>query len=218
MECFGINIMNSPNPYENRQPTAFISCSLREEDKAFVDYVVRIVQLFGFRPVGTVGKYEAAPKPIWQQMKENIKSADCIILVATPRYLQQDIRDKRDTGKAMSELLHTEVGMAVAMDRPVLAFVLEGTNVGNFLPQAVQYITLNPQSASDLLNKWPLIGNYCRCARAMIQERWLSENRSSFGKGVLWVLAAIGGAAVLSHLTSGNDDAEEDDEDEDDED
>jgi hypothetical protein len=207
--------MNSQNPYETRQPKAFISCSLREEDRAFVDYVVRIVGLFGFRPVGTVGKYDAAPKPIWQLMKENIKSADCIILVATPRYLQQDIRDKRDTGKAMSELLHTEVGMAVAMERPVLAFVLEGTNVGNFLPQAVQYITLNPQSAHDLLSKWPLIGNYCRSARAMIQERWLRENRSNFGKGVLWTLAAIGGAVVVNYLMSDNDDDAEDEYDDD---
>ncbi len=32
--------------------------------------------------------------------------------------------------------------MAVAMDRPVLAFVSEGTDVGAFLPQTVQYITL----------------------------------------------------------------------------
>lgn len=206
---------------QQRQPTAFISCSLRSEDKTFVDYIESIVKHLGFLPVGTVGRYSAAPKPIWEQMKENIKSADCIVLAATPRYLQQDISDKMKTGRgmseliqkrAMSEMLHTEVAMAVAMDRPVLAFVLEGTDVGNFLPQAVQYIVLKGDR-TDLMGKWTLIQSCFGNAVAMIQKRWAQEDRSGLIKIAVGGLAAIGGVALLNWLGSdANPDEEQSDE------
>jgi hypothetical protein len=161
----------------------------------------------GFVPVGTIGRYDAAPKPIWQQMKENIQTADCIVLAATPRYLQQDLSDKLRTGRAMSEMLHTEVAMAVAMDRPVLAFVLEGTDVGSFLPQAVQYITLK-RDRSDLLVKWHLIQAYFVNAAAMIQQRQLRENQSGLLKLAVGSLAVFGGITLLNRL--GNDDENND--------
>jgi hypothetical protein len=191
--------LNQPNQYQQRQPTAFISCSLRSEDKPFVDYVESIVRQMGFLPVGTIGRYDAAPKPIWQQMKDNIQSADCIVLAATPRYLQQDIADKLRTGRGMSEMLHTEIAMAVAMDRPVLAFVLEGTDVGSFLPQTVQYITLKSDS-SDLMSKWPLIQAYFGNAAAMIESRRQKENRSGLLKIAVSGLAVVGGLALLDRL------------------
>ncbi len=125
-----------------RRPRAFISRSIRPEDEAFANLVARLVHHFGFDPVGTVGKHEAAPRPIWEQMRDGIKTADCIVLAATPRYLQQDLHDREKTGKGISELLHVEVEMAVMAERPILAFVQEGTNVGAFLPSAVQYIEL----------------------------------------------------------------------------
>jgi hypothetical protein len=219
--------MHQTTQYQQRRPTAFISCSLRAEDKPFVDYVEAIIRQMGFTPVGTVGRYDAAPKPIWEQMRDNIKSADCIVLAATPRYLQQDINDKARTGrgmleliqkKAMSEMLHTEVAMAVAMDRPVLAFVLEGTEVGNFLPQAVQYIVLKGDR-SDFFAKWPLIKAYFANAAVMIEKRWSQESRAGLLKVAVGGLAAIGGAALLSWLGSDADeeDAEYSDEDDDDE-
>lgn len=210
------------NP-QQRQPTAFISCSLRSEDKPFVDYVESIVRHLGFLPVGTIGRYSAAPKPIWEQMKENIKSADCIVLAATPRYLQQDINDKIKTGRgmseliqkrAMSEMLHTEVAMAVAMDRPVLAFVSEGTDVGNFLPQAVQYIVLK-EDRSDLLAKWNQVQSYFANAAAMIEKRWAQESRSGLIKIAVGGLAAVGSIALLGWL--GGDAVDEDEDYSDDE-
>jgi hypothetical protein len=208
--------LNQTNPYQQRQPTAFISCSLRIEDKSFVDYVEAIVRQMGFCPVGTVGRYDAAPKPIWQQMKDNIKAADCIVLAATPRYLQQDIADKLRTGRGMSEMLHSEIAMAVALDRPVLAFVLEGTDVGSFLPQAVQYITLK-SDRSDLMTKWPLIQSYFGNGAAMIEQRWLQENRSGLLKLALGGLAVFGGITLLDRLGSGGDEDDSFDEDTDDE-
>jgi hypothetical protein len=204
--------MIQQNPYQQRKPMAFISCSLRQEDKPFVDRVEWLVKVFGFQPVGTVGKYDAAPQPIWQRMKDSVRSADCVVLAATPRYLQQDISDKKRTGKAMSEMLHTEVGMAVASDRPVLAFVLEGTEVGNFLPQAVQYITLK-QDGGDIFLKWRLINSYFSNARSMIQERWVREDRSQLFKFVVGGLAVLGGKALWDRFNENGDDDYEDAED-----
>lgn len=202
--------MIQPNPYPQRKPTAFISCSLRQEDKLFVARVDWLTRIFGFQPVGTVGKYDAAPKPIWQQMKDNVKSADCVVLAATPRYVQQDISDKKITGKAMSEMLHTEVGMAVASDRPVLAFVLEGTDVGSFLPQAVQYITLK-QDGSDIFSKWHLISAYFNNALTMIRDRWAREDRGQVFKLVVGGLAILGGVVLWDKLTESDDEYPDED-------
>ncbi len=111
----------------------------------------------------------------------------------------------------MSEMLHTEVGMAVAMDRPVLAFVRKGTEVGNFLPQAVQYITLNPTDNSDLQTQWPLISNYCRSALSIIQARWLQDDRNGLLKVGIGVLAGIGVKSIWDWLSSEDYDDEDDD-------
>jgi len=185
---------------QQRQPRAFISCSLRQEDKQFVDLVIAITRTFGFQPMGTVGRYSAAPRPIWEQIRDGIQSADCIVLAATPRYIQQDIYDRKRTGKGISEMLHVEVGMAVATGRPILAFVLEGTDVGSFLPQTVQYITLRANDRVNLQTKWPLIANYFRSALAIIQERWRQENRNDLLKLVGVVLATIGAATIIDSI------------------
>ena len=87
-------------------PKAFISCSLREEDKHFINFIIRIVQRFGFQPFGTVGMFAQEPKPVWQSMKENIEKFDCVILIATPRYIQQDIKDK-----SITDQVHKEYGL-----------------------------------------------------------------------------------------------------------
>ena len=185
---------------QQRQPQAFISCSLRQEDKSFVDLVEAITKRFGFHPMGTVGRYNTAPSPIWEQMRDGIQAADCIVLVATPKYIQQDIYDREKTRKGISEMLHVEVGMAIATGRPILAFVLEGTDVGSFLPQTVQYITLRMNDRDDVKSKWPLIANYFRSAFAIIQERWRQENRNDLlGLGKK-ILGAIGAATIIGTI------------------
>jgi hypothetical protein len=183
-----------------RLPNAFISCSLREEDKPFVQYITAITRQFGFQPMGTVGMFSGAPRPIWEQMRDNVAASDCVILVATPRYIQQDIHDRERTGKGISEMLHVEVGMAVAAGRPILAFALESTDLGAFLPQAVQYIPLRLHDRQELQSKWPLISNYFRSAMAMIEARWIQEQRNDMLKGVGTILGFIGAAKVADWL------------------
>jgi hypothetical protein len=164
--------------------------------------VHRVAERFGFEPFGTVGLHAAAPRPIWEQMRDNIGAADCVIVAATPRYAQQDVHDMRQTGKGISEMLHTEVGMAVASNRPVLAFASPGTDLGHFLPQCTQYITLDPTDQSKLTEMWPTVANYFRSALVMIQRRWQDGRRSDAWQAVVSVLAVIGAATVISAVAS----------------
>lgn len=191
------------------KPKAFISCSLRPEDKQFIDYIIRVVDHFGFQPFGTVGKYIAEPKPIWQSMKENIANADCVVLAATPRYIQQDIHNKNNNGHSISEMLHVEVGMAIMAEKPILVFVQEGTNIGNFLPAHVQYITLNLQNRLDLNAKWPLIIAYFQSAMGIIKQQWKKDNKPDYMGLFTGILAFIGGVKVLDYLFSDDEEFED---------
>lgn len=40
-------------------------------------------------------------------------------------------------------MVHVETGMAFMANKPVVVFVQEETNVGSFIPNIIQYITLN---------------------------------------------------------------------------
>lgn len=159
----------------------------------------------GFQPVGTVGKFSASPKPIWQQMQDGIKNADCVVLVATTRYLTQDIHDKEKTGTSISELLHIELGMAISADRPVLVFVEKGTDVGEFISSIVQYIQIDKNDKNDLDAKSPLIANYFRSALTIIQEKWNNDKKANIWGIIKSVLIIIGGAKVLSSLLEDED-------------
>jgi len=184
------------------RPRAFISCSLREEDRPFVDYIEWIVMMCGFEPFGTVGRYSAAPIPICQHMDEGIKQADCLVLVATPRYLSQDIHERQKTGRCMSEMLHVEVGMAYVLGKPVIAFVQEGTDVGGFIPQVTQYISLRYDDRQQLESKSHLINDCFYRALSTILESNKKRENADIGKVIGWALAFYGGFTLLDKYFS----------------
>lgn len=175
-------------------------------DLPFVSMITKIAEKMGFTPMGTIGKYTAAPMPIWLQMKEGIKNADCVILVATPRYIQQDLFDREKTGHGISEMLHVELGMAIASNCPVLVFVKKGTDLGSFIPSFVQYIELEENKTQDLENKAPLIANYFRSALTIIQEKWSKEKKSGIWEIIKTVLVVIGSATFLSSIFDNDED------------
>lgn len=181
-------------------PRAFVSCSLRDEDRPFVHWMFSVIRQFGFDPIGPVGLDLFAPRPISDQMTDGIRAADCLVLLATPRYLQEDIHNRARTGKGISEMLHVEVGMATMAELPVLAFVQKGTTLGGFLPSLVQYIEIDPTAQDDINTKWPHIANYFRSALVMIQKRWADESRSNLLAGIAVILGIIGAATVVGTI------------------
>ena len=111
---------------------------------------------YGIKLFGTVGKFSSAPTNTAELMKINIPQADFVVVVATPRYIQKDIKTE-NTKLAISEMLQVESAMAYMADKPLVVFVKVGTHVGNFIPSVTQYITLNGMK-TDLDEKWQLIG------------------------------------------------------------
>jgi len=183
------------------KPRAFISCSLRSEDKPFVEFVEGLVQAHGFEPFGTVGKYAASPQPPANTMRENLGSADCVVVAATPRYLQMDVSGRGEAGQAVSDMLVAEAAMAFCGRKPVLVFAQAGTDVGPFMRSITQYIGINPFSQADINANWPRIQDYFRNATAIIAANWGEERRKNIRDAVIAILAVIGACAVIYALS-----------------
>lgn len=189
---------------------AFISCSLREEDRPFIQLVENILKHYKFEPFGTVGLFSAAPMNPVEHMKENIPKADIVVIVATPRYIQKDLKTGQ-TSYGLSEMVHAETGMAIMANKPVIVFVQEGTNVGNVLPNITQYITLNG-TQNDLNAKLnlitSLIGNTINTLQGIKSSTSIKQVKS-FGVGAL---AIVGSLVLLDALFSPKKEEEQDEE------
>lgn len=189
-----------------RLPKAFISCSLRKQDKKFVDLVEYIVKKNGFQPFGTVGKYvnDSAPVPV--TMVEEMKKADCLVIAATPRYHQKDIHNSNNISNGLSEMIQVEAGMASMKGLPIIVFVQKGTHVGNYLSSSTQYIEIDFDNYKEsLAEKLPLIKSLFYKAALKIQEKWdkVSKQRDKEGTGaLLQVAGVIGIGALLINLFS----------------
>ncbi|MDQ6890739.1 MAG: hypothetical protein M3Z56_10740 [Bacteroidota bacterium] len=186
----------------NNFPTnAFVSCSLRSEDKPFIDLIERVLSAHYIQPFGTVGRYSALPENPALSMRDNIAFADMVVVVATERYLQQDTKTgARSYG--LSEMVHVESGMAFAMKKPVIVFSKAGTNVGNFLPNITQYITLTGEQ-EDLDDKWHLINSLLANAYVFVQANKTKKSNKEMGDLVKGVLTVIGFASVFNYLQEG---------------
>ncbi|GAB5566109.1 MAG: hypothetical protein Wins2KO_31720 [Winogradskyella sp.] len=191
--------MNTDKKVNEFVGTAFVSCSLRDEDKSFIQLVEDILIHHKLKPTGTIGRHSAAPLNIAEHMKENIPKADLVVIVATPRYMQKDLK----TGKksyGLSEMVHVEAGMAYMANKPVVVFVQEGTNVGNFLPNMTQYIILNGKQ-DDLDNKWRLINSLLNNAYKIASGKKSSDDTTlSLGGLIRGGLAVFGGLVLLDSI------------------
>lgn len=187
------------NNQTNYVATAFLSCSLRQEDRPFINYIERILKSHSIKPIGTVGLFSAAPTNTAEHMKKNIPLADFVVIVATPRYLQKDIK----TGKlsyGLSEMVHVETGMAYMAGKPVVVFVQEGTDVGNFLPNVTQYIVLNGKQ-EDLQMKWSLINSLIRNAYNLVRQLKEQAANNSFWSALTTGFAIFGAIKFAEVLT-----------------
>lgn len=181
---------------------AFVSCSLRQEDENFVNYVCKILEAHGIQPFGTVGKFSASPQNPVELMKKNIPLADIVVICATKRYLQKDIKTGA-VSYGLSEMVHFETGIAVANDKPVVVFVQEGTNVGNVLPSITQYITLNGHP-DDFEKQRNLIFSLLSSAYQFVKDAKNSKTLSTMGKVAVGGLAVYGGIMLLKAIFGSN--------------
>jgi hypothetical protein len=181
---------------------AFVSCSLRKEDKPFIDFVEEILQAYRIQPMGTVGRYSAAPINTAELMKQNIPTADMVVVVATPRYLQKDIH-LGNASSGLSEMLHVESGIAYASNKPIVVFVQQGAHVGTFLPNITQYITLDG-SVKDFQEKTSLIQRLLSSAYNISVKNKSREESLNLQNLVTAGLAFWGGIKILESIAEEN--------------
>ncbi|WP_203296424.1 hypothetical protein [Luteirhabdus pelagi] len=176
---------------------AFISCSLRREDEKFVDFVSNILHYHQILPFGTVGLHDASTDNPVTLMKDNIEKSDFVVVIATPRYFSRDNNNGKSSN-TISEMIHTETGMAFANSKPVVVFVQEGTNVGTFIPSITQYISLdgtqrNLDSQLNLIRS--LLNNaYQKAEEIKRQNSWRDLGRIAIG-----ALAIYGGLKFFEY-------------------
>ena len=182
---------------------AFVSCSLRDEDRPFVDFVCSILESYHIQPFGTVGKLYAAPENPVVSMDKNINNADIVVICATPRYIQQDIHNGKES-QGLSEMIHVETGMSYAYDKPVVVFVEKGTNVGGAIPNITQYVELTGDE-EDYNEKKDLIYSLLNNAYKRFRDKYIRRQNVSAaiarGKENTEMWATIGKVAVLAIAT-----------------
>lgn len=177
---------------------AFVSCSIRDEDRQFVNFVSNILHHYRVFPFGTVGIYAASPENPSELIRRNIELSDFVVIAATKRYFTEEIQSGC-ISNAISEMIQVEAGIAFANAKPVVVFVKEGTNVGTFLPSITQYITLdgtqdNLDSQSNLIMS--LLRSASRHALVVKDRQDWRELRDILIGG----LAIYGGLKLLEEL------------------
>ncbi|RUT72932.1 hypothetical protein [Ancylomarina longa] len=175
---------------KKNKPKAFISCSVRDEDLKFNTAIEKVVKRYGFEPCGTVGRHVNYAEPISDSMKKEIQACDILVVAAPPRYIQSEISDKANLTYAIPEMIQVESAMAHSFEKPVVAFVQDGVNIGNFIPNITQYFLVDAQTykvkASRQLK--PFFKDLHKRVAVSIKEK----DKEAFGWLVLFSFAVVG--------------------------
>jgi len=103
-----------PLPYYK----AFITRSLSPEDRSNGDEIVRIIKEWGFSTKTVEFKDRVSDEVLRETIKREILNSDCLISIATPRYL-----DALSGVWRTFPYLHGEVGIAFGHNYPILILV-----------------------------------------------------------------------------------------------
>lgn len=173
----------------------FISRGLSTEDRTIGDPIAEMVREWGFETV-TVGiEEEADDEKVAEKAKKEIRYADGLIAIATPR-----IKDAL-TGlwKAM-EWLHGEVGIAFGEDRPLLILKDERVSLGGLPSYLAKYeetptIEFSRYNLDELRKALPTV---MPGFREWIENKRRQEFVEGLRKIITLGLAAVGGATIVS--------------------
>lgn len=137
------------NQYINVLPAplyrAFLSRGLRPEDRLVGDEIAEMIREWGFETM-TVGIEEFATTEMKEVVKDEIIKSDCLVALATPRYLDAVTGLWRTL-----EWLHGEVGIAYGTERPLLILVDDRVALGGLPGEFVDLsISFNAFDLEDL--------------------------------------------------------------------
>lgn len=183
---FYVNVFPAP------RYRAFVSRGLKPEDKAVGDPIVEVIREWGFDTT-TVGIERLVdPNRLSPEIRNEIIASDCLVAVATRRYLDAFAGLWRTL-----EWLHGEVGIAFGVDRPILILRDEEIALGG-LPSTFEdsQLPLNLYNIDDVRAK---VATVMPSLREAIAAKRSQELRETIAKVAMGAVAVIG-AGVAGYL------------------
>jgi len=172
--------------------TVFVSRGLSIDDRTIGDPIVEKIKAWGFRTV-TVGiEVQVPEREVPLKVREEIRRADGLVAIATPRYI-----DALTGLWRTLEWLHSEVGIAFGVDKPLLLLKDRRVSLGG-LPsylRGVSYpiIEFDP-SALDQLD--------ASLSSVMPEFRnWIeTKRRQEFFEAIKGGLAFVGAVVIVAGI------------------
>lgn len=175
----------------------FISRGLSVEDRAIGDPIAEMIREWGFETV-TVGiEVKVSDEQVPERIREEIRRADAVIAIATPRYL-----DALTWLWRTLEWLHGEVGIAFGTDKPLLILKDRRVSLGG-LPSYLANLKQTPIIEFDPYNLDELrtgLSTLMPGFREWIETKRRQEFFDALGKIIIGGLAVVGGFAILSGI------------------
>jgi len=175
----------------------FISRGLSVEDRVIGNPIAEMIREWGFETV-TVGIEVKVPdEQVSQAVKEEIRRADALIAIATPRYM-----DALTGLWRTLEWLHGEVGTAFGIDKPLLILKDRKAFLGG-LPSYLANLKQTPTIEFDPYNLDELrtgLSTLMPGFREWIETKRTQEFFDALGKIIVGSLAVIGGIRILSGI------------------
>ena len=175
----------------------FISRGLSVEDRTIGDPIAEMIRECGFETV-TVGIEVKVPdEQVPQAVREEIKKADALIAIATPRYM-----DALTGLWRTLEWLHAEVGIAFGIEKPLLILKDKRVSLGG-LPSYITELKQVPIIEFDPYNLDELrmgLSTLMPKFREWIETKRRQEFFETLGKIIVEGLAVVGGIAILSGI------------------
>lgn len=177
-----------PVPYYK----VFVSRGLPPEDRLVGDQIVEMIQEWGFETF-TVGIDELVDrKALAPAIKERIKTSDCLIAIATPRYV-----DALTGYWRTLEYLHGETGIAFGTSRPLLILRDQGVVVGGLPGELIELsVPYDPLNLEELRQR---LGSRMPIFRQWVVDKKREEFLTSLAKvGIPLLIGGIVGFLIAS--------------------
>ena len=175
----------------------FVSKGLSDEDKAIGKPIVEMIREWGFKTITVGDEVEVSEAQVPQKVREEIKKADALIAIATPRHL-----DALTGLWRTLEWLHGEVGIAFGIDKPLLILKDKRTSLGG-LPSYLTNLKQAPIIEFDPYNLDELraeLSTIMPGFREWIETKRRQEFFDALGKIIIGGLAVVGGVTILSGI------------------
>jgi len=180
-----------PLPYYR----AFITRSLSPEDRSTGDEIVRIIKEWGFTTKTVEFKERVSDEVLRENIRSEILNSDCLVSIATPRYL-----DALSGVWRTFSYLHGEVGIAFGHDYPILILVDNRVAIDGLPSTLREYmIEFNPYDYEATRKR---ISATMPSFRDWIANKKWEEFTGTLGKIALGVGLVIAGGIAGSLLAS----------------